>query len=497
MVALHLLKHYSKSVIRNASWRRNIIGKIVFGILIVYLLMLFIFIGYKIDDILTKAGGNPVSLFNSFLIWYLISDLIMRTIFLSMPTIQVIPYLHLPIPRYKIINYLIGRNLWNIFNILPWFIIIPFSVKILSNYYNGLSVFSYFSCFTLILLFNNLLSSLIKYLSQKNIFLIFIPFLLLGILYSINHWITPVNEISSYLGFLMLKGDLATVITLLLFLLTSFWLHHRLLLRGFYMDDIKTKKNGLLHSGFLNMNLFNRFGLIGKYMDFELNLTFRNKRPRQGLIMAPVILIYFIFISSHDKHMMESGGFFIYLISIYVGIAAMVYGQYLFSWESCCMDGIMARNLNLTKYLQAKYYYLVLLVLIMFIPTFTASFFIPGFKPLMMLSSALFVIGVMLYAILLMSSNNDGRIDLSKSQFFNYQGVKGHHFLTSFAVFLIPFFIYLGIKALFNENIALIIQGVIGIIGIGMHKIMLSKLIAPRLIKRKYKNLEGFRKLTA
>src|SRR5450759_3329137 len=103
----HFYSHIWKSFIRNERWRRNLLTKILFRILILYFILLFLMVGLNIDKILGESGGNAVEKFNSILLWYLPLDLLLRCLLQPLPAIEIIPYLRLPVRRNKMINYLL------------------------------------------------------------------------------------------------------------------------------------------------------------------------------------------------------------------------------------------------------------------------------------------------------------------------------------------------------------------------------------------------------
>ena len=107
---MNLYSHLLKSYIRNEHWRRNVFTKIMFAIFILYFAIIFIVIGLKIDKILGQAGGNPIDKFNSFLLTYLVIDLVLRFFMKSLPTIEVQPYLRLPLRKTRIIKYLLFKT---------------------------------------------------------------------------------------------------------------------------------------------------------------------------------------------------------------------------------------------------------------------------------------------------------------------------------------------------------------------------------------------------
>lgn len=492
----HFFSHYWKSVIRNAAWRRNILTKIVFGILVLYLIMLFVYIGISLDKILLKKGGNPIEIFNSFLIWYFVFDLLMRSMMQSLPVIQVIPYLRFKFRKITIIHYLLLKSLWSIFNFLPWLIIIPFCVRILPSA-GHTSIFYIIGIATLILI-NNFLALYFQYISQKNFILSLIPIGIVALCFGIHNLTGQIAPISTMLGSGLVNGNIFLLAGLLIALGGVYQLNRKLLHNGFYLDEVKTKKaNDDRFARLPGMHIFDRLGLVGKYMALEANMLLRNKRPRQGFFMLPLFWAYLVFIMLKDGDKLTSGAMGVYFLSIVIGIGSIIYGQFLFSWESSYFDGIYARKNDIHKYVLAKYYLMGLLVLISSIPLYFILVVFAHVSPLLMFSLTLFVLGPIHFIVFFMGTYNDARVDLGMGQFFNYQGVKGKHFLVSFAFFLIPFLLFLLLKYLIGETGALWSLSIIGLLFSATHKYWLKTVVIKNFNARKYKNLEGYRKLTA
>lgn len=491
----HFFSHYWKSVFRNASWRRNLMSKIVFGILMLYLIMLFVYIGVSLPKILEKVGGNPVDTFNSFLLWYFLIDLLFRSMMQSLPVIQVIPYLRFKFRKASVIHYLLLRSVWNIFNFLPWLIVIPFCTRIVPA---DISCIPYVLGFFFMLLINNFLALYFQYISQKNFYFSVIPLVLVAINYFLQKTGNISASLSTQLGSGLLYGNVAIFAGILAFLALAYYLNRNLLYKGFYLDEVKTKKTSEdRFARFPGMGIFDKLGLTGKYMALEANLLLRNKRPRQALVMLPIFWAYLIYMMMKDAEKLTSGAMGVYFISIVVGMAAIMYGQFLFSWESSFFDGIMARKNDFTRYVLAKYYIMSLLVTLSFTPLYISTVIFAHVNPLILISLTIFVLGPIQFIIFFFGTYNDARVDLAGGQFFNYQGVKGKHFLVSFAFFLIPFLLYLLLNYFFGSTAALLVIAGIGLIFIIFHKFWLEKIIIRKFLARKYKNLEGFRKLTA
>lgn len=492
---MYLFTHHWKSFIRNGRWRRNLVSKILLGIVILNLILTFLMLGLNIDKILVAKGENPIDIFNSFLIWYLTIDLLLRCLLQQLPTIQIIPYLSFRIRHSAIVNYLLFRSLWNLFNFIPWLIIIPFSIKLLFPYYGIGATISYLTSFFFLIILNNYLAVLIGFLVQKKIVYFLIPLSILVLLAALEKVGFSIRNSSVVFGEFLVHGNTLSPVVLLFPIIILICITRRLLLSNFYIDEISLKKELRFTSGIFGFDSLGKFGEIGRYLSLEINLLLRNKRPRQTLIMLPVMVAYFVFVTSRGTHA-PSQLMLCLVVSMVTGFGVVMYGQFIFSWESIYFDGIMARKINFINYVKAKYYFMIALSLILFIPVFITFLFTGRIDVVLLFSVLLFTLGVTCFIILFFGVFNDGRLDLSRSQSFNYQGVKGHHYALSFIFTLLPIGIYLLIKYLVGDTIGKLIVAIIGIIFIISHAWWIKRIIVPRFYARKYKNLEGFRKLS-
>ena len=494
-MTMYLYSHQWKSFIRNSRWRRNLMSKIMYGMLILYLIFVSVLLGISIDKILAETEGNPIDTFNSFLIWYLSIDLLMRCLLQVLPTIHVVPYLCFRIRRSNVINYLLFRSLWNLFNFIPWLIIIPFSMKVFFPYYGIWSTTVYLSGFILLIILNNYLGVLIGYLVQKKVVYFTIPSGIIIILGAIEKAGFSIRNASVFFGQFLLQGNLLFFFIILIVIIIVLHITRRLLLSGFYIDEFSSKKESINASGFIGIDAFGRFGEIGRYISLEINLLLRNKRPRQMLIMSLVFVVYFLFITIKDKNT-QNQSLPLFMIAAVVGFGVAIYGKFLFSWESVYFDGIMTRKNNFVNYVKAKYYLMMTLALILFVPVYITFSIQGNFDMVLLFSILLFTLGVTSFIYLFSGTFNDGRLDLARNQFFNYQGLKGSHYLTSLLFIMLPIGIYFLIKYLVNDAAGKLAIAFLGLIFIIFHDWWIRRIIVPRFYARKYKNLEGYRKLS-
>jgi hypothetical protein len=487
--------HLWKSFLRNERWRRNLITKILFGVLICYFILLFIMLGVNIDKILAESGGDPIQKFNSILLWYLAIDLFLRCLLQPLPAIEILPYLRLRIRRSKIITYLLVRSFVNFFNIIPLFVVVPFCLKILAPHYGTSTALIYIGGFSLLLVLNNYLSVITGYLTQKKSIYLFIPLSIVIIVVLLNKWGVNISTLSVVFGRYILEGNLMLIGSLLSAIIIIIYTTKLFLSRNFYIDEIKSGNQG--RSSFISsgINRIGGFGEIGRYLSLEINLLMRNKRPRQMLVMVPLFLVYFLFMIYNDKNI-QSHFSSLLLVTMLTGMGAAMYGQFMFSWESTYFDCIMARKINFINYVKAKYYMSVGLALASFVPIVIFFSITAIINIYLIISILFFTLGVNNFIIMFFGTLNDGRIDLGKKRLFNYQGIKGSQFILTFLYMLLPLGIFSFFKYFFNEAAGEIALAVPGLILIAFHDWWIKRIIVSKFLNRKYKNLEGYRKLS-
>jgi len=387
------------------------------------------------------------------------------------------------------------RSLLNVFNIIPLLVIVPFAVKILMPEFGMLLSFAYLIAILLLLFINNFIAVLLGFLGQKRTIFLIIPFVLVIISVLMNRLGFKLENLSIAFGRNILQGNLLLLDSILAALVLILYLNNRLLSKNFYIDELNSAKSNIRAFTSFGINNFNWFGETGRYLSLETSLLFRNKRPRQMMVMVPFFLVYFLFMIFNDENIGQ--GFpLIALITMLTGIGASMYGQYMFSWESSYFDSIMARKNDFLNYVKAKYYLLCGLSSLNFIALLVFFSITKKVDLYLLLSIYLFIIGVNSFTIMFFATFNDGRIDIAKSRFFNYQGIRGSQFILTFIFILLPLSIYSLISYLTNPIAGKLAIAIPGLVFTTFHHWWLKNIIVTQFKKRKYKNLEGYRKLS-
>ena len=484
--------HQWKSFIRSNRWRRDLINKIILSIIVLTLIFFFIELGNNIDEILFELGGDPIDTFNSFLIFYFALDLMFRFLFQSSSYIYSKPYLRFRIRRMKLINLMFIRSLGNIFNIVPWFIFVPFAVKILGKISGFKTIIPYIVAILLLVLINNFLIMLTQFLTRNRRIYYLIPISLLIFVFSIPKIESIIKIFSISFGTKIIELNLPVFSILVIGLILIVYILRKLLATSFYIAEFSNRNRLQRNLSFLDFFSFSpRIKNVGKYMLLEIKLILRNKRPRQTICIFPIFPLYLLInLLQREQNQFQ----ILVLLSFSFGLLSLLYGQYIFSWESSFFEVIMARKFNFREYVKAKYYIMIIfsfIVFIIYVPTFILFFRQYIFS---LFAMFIFTIGVTNSIILFSGVFNDGRIELNESFLFNYQGLNFNQLILPLIVLAVPFGIFYLLKVLniiYWENIILLLTG---LVLLTIHNWLIEKIILRIFKKKKYQNLEGYRK---
>lgn len=492
--ASYLFSHTWKSFIRNERWRRNLFIRILYLFIGLYFIVTFLILGYDISNTLADDSTHGTERFYEWIIWYLVADYIIRCLLQQVPAVEVIPYLRFRIRKRKLTGHLIIRSGFSLFNFLPLFLIIPFAAKVIGPSSGMAATLLFLSGSLLMIMFNNLLALLTGLLTRISPFYWGIPLAYAGIIALINYLAGSIKEISRLLGTAMTDGRLLFFSVVIGLIISIILIIRRVVGRNLQIDKVKTRQG--LRIRRLTSAGFRQMGDTGRYMSLEISMLLRNKRSRNAMLLAVFFLIYgFFFFFVYDT---PPGRYLNMVITTMVmGLASMSYLQLIFSWESAYFDGIMARKNNFFSYIKAKFYLQAIMSMLTFIPVIVMIVISGRVNIFLALAIFLYVLGPNSFIAMLLATMNDARLDLSGGTFMNYQGVKGSQFLMTFIFILLPVCIFELVCLVAGDTGGIIALALLGAIFLLFHNWWLRHIIAAAFLKRKYKSLEGYRKLSA
>lgn len=449
---------------RSALWHKNLLVNLFLGLTVVYLLGNILFLGIMLDDILLKIfpRTSPLEKLNGWLLYYFFFDFILRYFMQKLPAMVVEPYLHLPINKSSLAHLVLVRSKWHVFNIFHLLVFVPFAVDVAFTYYSlaeaigwtvGILGTVYAMNFILMYVKRKAEISLPVYLGLMLVLATFI-----GLEY---FELVAFSELSAALfnSFFLhpWSAIVPIAIAIAAYSTNLFYLRNHM-----YMGDLTTGESNKV--SFVGSGLFSRFGLMGQLMDLDLKFIWRNKRPKSVLLLTLLFLGYGLMVFPQEEY--QGNGFMYMTFSIIItGMFTLNYGQYLLGWESGHFDHILSRNVSYYQFYRSKFLLFALVSTVCMILSIPYAYF--GWEILLSVFCVyLFNVGVTAPVVMFFGSLNPKKIDLSKGTVMNWQGVGAAQFLLIIPVMGIPMVFY-GIGALFwDTDHAMILIGMIGVIGV-------------------------------
>ena len=484
------LNHQWKSFWRGRNKSGAIVTRIIMGFFILYFIALAVGAGLFMEDIIKNIfpGKDPITVFNGFILYYFMAMFLIRIQLQELPTMSIVPYLHLNISKNKIINFLNIKSLFSAFNFLPLIIFLPFSFTAIAHTEGSLVATLYAIIIIFMMLLNNFLVLYLKRKSISNVLYVFIGIAIV-VGFAVLEYFKVISLAAAsdyYFRSLVTLPWLAFIPVLLaiaIFYINSTYLRHNL-----YTEELSKKKEKKVSTDY---PFLNRFGDVGTLAALELKLILRHKRSRTSLIMGFIFLAYgFLFY----KPEMINGNKFSYMLFAAVfmtGIFLVSYGQFMFAWQSAHFDGLMANKIDFKKFIKAKF---LLFTLSSTLITLLSAFY--GFLSwklvFMQFAVYFYIIGFGTVLVLFIACMNYKRLDITKSGSFNWQGTSAVQMIMAFPLLLIPFLIYMPFGIYDRPFAGLIAIAVFGIINLLLRNIWVNY-ITNRFAGHRYKIAEGFR----
>ncbi len=487
----HFINLELKSFLRSASVGKSIALKIFLGFIALYFILSFLVLGIALYPILHENFPNqkPIEIVNNAVIFWLAGDLIFRFFMQSLPVMNIKPLLILPIKREKVIHYVLLKSVFSIYNLFPLLVILPFGITtIMEGNVGPARVLVWMFSLYILVLCVNYANFLIKKKFADNI-KAFLVFAILGGAFAGLEYF-EIFKISSFIGSILnslLLNSILVLAPLLLLAGLYFW-NYSYLKSNFYLDS--SLKSKIKEARTTDLSWTKRFGEIAPFLQLDLKLIWRNKRPRTTVFMSFIFLLYGLMIYSNPSRNGES--FLFVVIGILMsGIFMINFGQFIPSWDSSYFGMILSQNITFRKYLDSKVGLMSFSVVVLALLTTPYVYF--GWNVLATnLACALYNLGINIPVLMFAGSFNVKRIDLEKSPFMNYQGTGAAQWIVGLPLFLIPGIIFFIFSELFNIETAIIAIAAIGFIGL-LFRNTLMNFITKGYQTRKYATLNGFK----
>ena len=133
-----------KSFTRSSAFATNVALKIFMAIGALYFIVLFLILGAGSFYMLKDITGDPLVPVSKYLIYYFVTDLVIRLFFQKIPIINIRPLLSMPVKRKTVVNFALGKTMLSFFNVLHAFFFLPFAIVLVKEGYDPLHVLFWF-----------------------------------------------------------------------------------------------------------------------------------------------------------------------------------------------------------------------------------------------------------------------------------------------------------------------------------------------------------------
>ncbi|WP_125718557.1 DUF5687 family protein [Flavobacterium ustbae] len=473
-----------KAFIRSASFGKNLAMKLIIGFLMIYFSLIFMAMGVGAFYMLKEMKMEPLVTVNKFLIYYFLSDLIIRLLLQPIPVLNIKPLLVLPLRKPTIVHFSLGKTALSFFNWVHALFFIPFSVVLILNGYDVVEIIFWNLGIMALIYINNFLNIILS-----NIDKLFVVFVVLALslaagqyynLFDVTVFTTPFFQ-----SFYDIDGLFLIPILILIGLYAFTFKYFK---NNLYLDAGLSVKHDIASTE--NLSWLNQFGTLGTFLKNDIRLIKRNKRSKTTIVMSVIFLFYglIFFGNPHQPPAMQifagifvSGGFL------------FVFGQFVPSWDSSYYQLMMTQNIPYRGYITAKWW---LIVIATFISTILAAFYLfYGWEVyLTIVVGAIYNIGVNSHLVLLGGAFTKTPIDLSNAggAFGDKKAFNVNSMLLSLPKIFLPLLLYwLGLHFA-DKTVALSLVAGAGILGF-IFKEKVFTLIEKRYKIEKYSTISAYK----
>ena len=299
---------------------------------------------------------------------------------------------------------------------------------------------------------------------------------------------SPLFDWSVDLGEGFILGHLLTFTGVFAAIVVLWFINRGLMIKLIYNEINKVEDTKVKHVS--EYKFLDRYGEIGEYMRLELKMLLRNKVCKTALRTVFLVVIAFTcilsFTEAYDGQGMKS------FIMVYnFVIFGILFLSSLMSYEGNYIDGLMSRKESIYTLLRAKYilYSIAILIpLFLMIPAMATG----KLAVLSCIGWAVFVAGCVYFCLFQLAVYNNRTVDLNAKMTNRQNMGTGLQNLISGAAFGVPLLMNFMLTTFFGPTVTAWI-----LIAIGAGFILTSRFwlknVYHRFMKRRYKNMEGFR----
>jgi len=489
-----LNQHRRKSFRRNPMFERNLAVRIFMGVCFGFLALEMFGFGFLLDKILIKIGEyeRAISTFNSILPYIFAIDFLIKFFFKSNQSMQIAPYLTLPIKRNTLFNFLLRKEFTSFWNLWMFFLVLPFAFKAITPFYGIGATLLYLVIFWLLCIAVSLLVSCVNYLLSKSLWSYILAFLIVACPYVLLFVFKfDLGDYTFRFGEALLEFNPLSIGAVIL-IIVLLWTGNRLLMRQGLYHELQGEKSESI-SSFSSISFLDRFGAVGDFINLELKMIIRSPQLKRQTVFSSALIIGLFFYMLYMPNNVFMNDMFIFFLygMLAVGLLGIIMGQYLFVAESAHFDGLSARPRSIFDMLKGKYFlycaYSLLVTLIMLVPAFQGKI-----SAFLLISLLLYVTGPVYFLIFQNAVYNKTHLDLFDKGMMNWRGQSGNMLLITMITMFIPVIIMLIINMIWGMTPTCWFMTIVGA-GFTVTSSYWLSWTYRRFLKRRYKNMEGFR----
>jgi hypothetical protein len=480
-----ILRHQWLSFRRSPAFEKDLGVKIFLSVLGAFVLLNVIVASFSLDVIIDefREGERPIAFINRFILYYFLTELGIRYFLQTVPVLDIEPYLHLPVSKKLISNFLLIKSVLSPYNLLPLAVFIPVFYKIAFPELGQTGALIWL-IFNLAISFSLHFFNILFKKKWDDNSLAWIIIISLFVLHYVGQNYLAINFIPLDYWIESTVNNSILILLPLLILVALILISYHFFNSHLYTEDLSDAKMLSGETFTSKLGNWENKGLLNTLVVQELKLILRHKRSRSSLLIAILFLFYPLLIFSMGKET-QSNVMVIFVSVFFTGIFIMQYGQFLWSWNTNQMDFFLTKINPYTLWVESRYRLLLYSALITSVLSIPYIYF--GYEIMFaMIMAALYNIGINSMLIIRMGLWSPKPIELDKSSMMNYQGVGAAQFLIGLPVIIGPSVIYAMISAVSNNTIGILSIGIVGIIGIFLRKKFFNA-IAKKLKKDKYK----------
>ena len=435
--------------------------------------------------------AQPTQLVNDYLFAAAFSLFSLRFLFGKSPRFRATPYLHLPIPRKRLVRYFQVSSLVSLHNLYPLIFVVAYWLNEVQRI-NPVPLGSYLwlGGVVCILLSSTWLNGWLRAVlsNQARLFALIVvaAWLVVGVDQVLGTFV--INDFSRSTFNALLTGDLTTMGILVGMTVAAWIVSSRRLLRSLRHSESAPGGTGKVYR---DITLLQDLGPVGQLVVLEVKMLWRNRRPRHNLLLSTIFSTLYVIallltpglgdtvVVQSVVGLFASGGF------------ALNYGQLMFAWESSFLDGLLARDISASTIVRAKYLILQLSCVAFFalsLPIFAIL------RPELIMLHVAFTVynaGITSLLMMILALTNRRRVELWRSgSFFNYEGFSFLHWLWILPV-AVPPLALIAMLPRVQAQAALLIA-LLGLLGLLLTPILVD-ILAERFDRNRYAMLSGFR----